>query len=117
MRWERVKGFENYIVSEMGVVVNTDTGHYLKPFMYPNGQLRLALCKDGVCKFMYVNRLVAETFVPNPHGYKFVRHIDGDCTNNDYRNLMWSNKRKLTQTQTGVKSGKNPPIRKKKEHL
>lgn len=106
MIWKRVKGFENYIVSEMGLVVNTDTGKYLKTYMYPNGQQRLALCRDGDCKFVYVNRLVAEHFVPNPHGYKFVRHIDGDCTNNDYRNLMWSNK-----------SGNNPPIRKKKEHL
>ena len=106
MIWKRVKGFENYVVSELGIVVNTETGHYLKPFMYPNGQLRLALCKDGVCKFMYVNRLVAETFIPNPEGYRFVIHIDGDCTNNDYRNLMWSSK-----------SGKNPPRRQPKHKI
>ena len=106
MIWKRVKGFENYIVSEMGIVVNTDTGKYLKTYMYPNGQLRLALCKDGVCKFMYVNRIVAEAFIPNPHGYRFVLHLDGDCTNNDYRNLMWSNK-----------SGKNPPRRQPKHKI
>lgn len=117
MIWKRVKGFENYIVSEMGVVVNTETGHYLKPFMYPNGQLRLALCKDGVCKFMYVNRLVAETFVPNPEGYKFVLHKDGDCTNNDYRNLMWSNNAVSLTQRVYDKSGKNPPRRRKKEDL
>lgn len=98
MIWKRVKGFENYIVSEMGLVVNTDTGRYLKPYLQRSGHLTVNLCRDGEDRRMYVNRIVAEQFIPNPHGYRFVLHKDGDRSNNDYRNLNWSRNKGVDYT-------------------
>lgn len=40
-----------------------------------------------------VYRLVAETFVPNPNGYKYVKFIDDDPDNLKADNLMWVEKR------------------------
>lgn len=38
---------------------------------------------------MYVHRLIAELFVPNPTQLPCVKHKDGDVFNNDYSNLEW----------------------------
>lgn len=45
--------------------------------------------EDGSRKDCYVHRLVAEHFVPNPHGKPEVNHKDGNRLNNHYQNLEW----------------------------
>ena len=37
-----------------------------------------------------IHQLVAETWVPNPHGYKEIMHIDENNRNNHYTNLKWA---------------------------
>ena len=36
-----------------------------------------------------VHMLVARCFVPNPNSYRWVKHLDGDKTNNNFDNLKW----------------------------
>jgi hypothetical protein len=43
----------------------------------------------GIPTGPYVHRLVAQQFVENPNGYKYVTHIDGDLSNNHEDNLEW----------------------------
>lgn len=40
-------------------------------------------------KKVYVHRLVAEHFIPNPDNLRDVHHIDNNPENNDISNLMW----------------------------
>ena len=55
-----------------------------------NGYLRIKLHKGGgVRTDVYVHRVVAETFIPNPENKKCVNHIDGNKTNNVVSNLEW----------------------------
>lgn len=40
-------------------------------------------------KKVRVHRIVANTFIPNPNGYKEIDHINGDGTDNHVNNLRW----------------------------
>lgn len=44
---------------------------------------------NGESEEFRVDYLVAISFVPNPHNYKNIRHIDGDLENNKADNLEW----------------------------
>ena len=57
-----------------------------------------------------VHRLVAEAYLPNPHNYDTVDHINGDTRNNCVNNLRWmslkdnvlkSNNKKVRNVETG----------------
>lgn len=59
----------------------------LKPSVNSKGYYRVQLCKDGKPKWYLVHRLVAESFINNPHNLKCVNHLDGNKTNNRVNNL------------------------------
>ena len=40
-------------------------------------------------KTIRVNRLIAQTFIPNPNNYPDVLHVDGSRDNNNVSNLVW----------------------------
>ena len=86
--------YERMPVNENGLV-------YLKPNLrghkkYPEKQyfcVNISI-RDSNGKFIKQikksnHQLVAETFVPNPHGYTEVMHIDENNRNNHYTNLKW----------------------------
>jgi len=43
----------------------------------------------GISTGEYVHRLVAQYFVANPNGFRYVKHVDGDNANNHASNLQW----------------------------
>lgn len=53
------------------------------------GYLSVCLYYGKRPKEVFVHRLVATAFIPNPEGKPQVNHIDGDKTNNDASNLEW----------------------------
>lgn len=81
--------FPNYEVSTEGRVRNIKTGKLLKNSLTDKEYLSVKLCKDNQTKFCRVHRLVACTWIPNPHDYTDVDHIDKNRQNNSVENLRW----------------------------
>ena len=101
-----VKGYEGYYeVDQFGRVFGLDrtitvvdgertyekpiAGRQLKQSMHDKGYKAVSLTKDGQTKQMFVHRIVAETFLPNPENLPMVNHKDEDKTNNFLENLEW----------------------------
>ena len=53
------------------------------------GYPQTRLYKNHTGKTIKIHRLVATTFIPNPHNYPMVNHKDEDKTNNCVWNLEW----------------------------
>jgi len=53
------------------------------------GYYSVDLCKDGKIHEVFVHRIVAETFLPNPQNAKVVNHKNGIKTDNRIENLEW----------------------------
>jgi Mor family transcriptional regulator len=51
----------------------------------------VTVCVDGKPRLLH--RLVCETFHPNPEGYTYVEHIDGNKENNSADNVRWKTNR------------------------
>ena len=83
-----VYNYPKYQVHKTGVVIGA-RGKALKPDLNSGGYERVSLSKDGVVERVFVHRLVAEHFVPNPEEHRYVNHIDGDRRNNCADNLEW----------------------------
>lgn len=127
--WKPIKNYEGYYeISNLGrvksLIYNNNVTKYkrekiLKLSINSNGYEVLRLAKDGVKKMVAVHRLVAETFIPNPHNYPFVLHkiAVSDGGKNDVTNLYWG-----TQSQNlkdCIRDGhwKNPNYKKMKRYF
>ncbi|ACO04940.1 MAG TPA: ribbon-helix-helix protein, CopG family [Persephonella sp.] len=94
-----IKEFPNYGISNLGYVYR-DLRYGLLPENYrkkrlkgyrdKKGYIKVHLSDGKKHKVFFVHRLVAEYFVPNPEGYRYVKHIDGNRENNRADNLRWT---------------------------
>ena len=86
--WKVIDGYQNYMVSNRGDVMNRKTKRILKPGI-DRGYPKVHLSENKARKNQYVHVLVARAHIENPNGCRCVDHIDHEKTNNDVTNLRW----------------------------
>jgi len=89
MEWKTITGYPNYQISTNGDVFSTNINKIMSPKKHYKGYLYVTLSNAGDTKAFKIHRLVAQAFLPNPNNLPQVNHIDGDKTNNNYKNLEW----------------------------
>lgn len=103
--WKTVPGYESYEVHSSGKVrswykrirlwYKPDLSgrrkfpKELKPQFDQRGYARVVLAANGNPKGFLVHRLVALAFLPNPHSYPDVAHLNGNPRDNRVKNLAW----------------------------
>ena len=85
----RVRSLERVVQSGRGFGNHIIPGQILKPEKSKPGYLFVILSKKHSRKMYLVHRLVAQAFVPNPHNYQQVNHIDEMKASNNAANLEW----------------------------
>ena len=81
--------FPNYFVTEDGEVINSK-GKTIKGEISNKGYRRVSLSNGSLKhKKLSVHRLVAETYIPNPHNYPEVHHKNENKLDNNVSNLEW----------------------------
>lgn len=93
--WRDIAGYDGmYQVSSLGRVKSlnyrrTEKEKLIKQRVRGNGYLAVSLCSNGEIKHLYVHRLVAEAFIPNPDNLPQVNHKSELKTDNRVENLEW----------------------------
>ena len=112
--WREIDGYESYMVSNMGNVMNITTGKVLKSHNNGRGYLHVMLYdKNHKGRTIMVHRLVAKAFIPNPENLPQINHIDECKTNNCVENLEWiTSEDNINHGTHNIRVGMNNPNRK-----
>ena len=107
---KEIENFTGYYIEDNGTVwcdivsrsrdkIRREEKHQLTPRPLPNGYLRVYMRRDSDYKRvdMYIHRLVALAFIPNPENKRFVNHIDTNKSNNHVDNLEWCTSKENNQ--------------------
>ena len=90
--WRDIDGYNGlYQISNKGHVKSLKCGkeRILKPLINSSGYLKVGLCKNGRVNQLQLHRLVAESFIANPHNLPEINHRDENKKNNCVENLEW----------------------------
>jgi hypothetical protein len=88
--WQEIKGYENYEVSDNGLVRNKKSNKILKA-RGNSKSYQHVLLYGKTKRDVQIGRLVLEAFVENNEN-KECNHIDGNKLNNNLSNLEWVTK-------------------------
>lgn len=96
-----IQGYEGlYAITSCGKVWSYRQKCFMKPYINKGGYYTVILTdKDSKKHTKLIHRLVAEAYIPNPHNYETVDHIDEIKDHNYINNLQW-----MTRTDNKKKS-------------
>nr|DAW83208.1 MAG TPA: homing endonuclease [Caudoviricetes sp.] len=94
--WKDTKGVFGYQVSNFGRVRSIFSRwgkraypRIMKGYIDSHGYVQVTISINGERKLMFVHRLVAKAFIPNPLNLEMVNHKDENPLNNNVDNLEW----------------------------
>jgi hypothetical protein len=87
--WKPIYGFEKYLISNNGDIYSTKTKKIMKYEKTNKRYGRIKFYENKKRNWFVLRKLVADAFVPNPHKYYFIKHINGDKTDTRACNLEW----------------------------
>lgn len=102
-----IPNFSNYTILSDGTVWNNNRKRPAKCTTRNGGFQYVGMTNDkGKSEVLYLPKVIATAFIPNPNGYKYVKHHNGDNMDNRLENLYWSETKSRTfKTKKGkVKS-------------
>lgn len=82
-----IPDFPNYTICDKGTVKGTAVKAQT---LGKNGYRYVTLYHKNQAKKLYIHRLLAELYIPNPENKRTVNHIDGNKQNNCLTNLEWA---------------------------
>lgn len=102
LKSKEIKNFENYIIYEDGTCKRKNSKKPINPEISKTGSYFYRVVDSNKKRKMIpIDLLVAESFIPNPNGYKEIIHIDGKKENNSVDNLKWVSDEEFIGTLDG----------------
>ena len=80
---------EIYRISDDGRIYSLKYRKILKTYLGTSGYMFFTIRSSGIKKSVYIHRLVATAFIPNPENKREIDHINGDRLDNRVGNLRW----------------------------
>ena len=101
---DKIRDYENYLIDTTGNVYRANGRENMKlsKGISASGYYTVHLCKEGHAKELFIHKVVADTYIPNPMGYRYVRHVNGDGLDNRVENLEWCKFRPYSKTRRVV---------------
>lgn len=117
-KWKDIEGYEGlYQISNMGNVRSLDriisyknnckhrklSGKLMRKNYDSNTcYYKISLCKNGIPSKIFIHRLVAQAFIPNPDNLQVVNHKNSIRTDNCVDNLEWCTVRYNNEHSGGI---------------
>lgn len=119
--WKDIPGWEGYYkISKKGQVRSLPRikkgrndltykteGKLISHYQHPNGYVYVNLRVPGRSRYSLVHRLLALTFIPNPHSKSEINHKNGIKNDNRLSNLEWVTRSE--QIKHAFKNGLSKP--------
>lgn len=99
MLWKKIKGYDNYMLSEKGDIYSIKRDTMLKPYTNPSGVQYVGLTQNGISTAYQLSQLVLDTFKPSTTVIKVCAwHNDlelENCTNENLERCTRSDRKRM----------------------